>query len=638
MFSNRVWLSSFFILAFLFSCGGGGDSTPPAPPPPPPAPAADIITVVTALTANQVIIAGAETGSATATLILNLDDNSLTGTVLLDGINADSVTLNQGYAGDMGEILLNFVEDNSTSWSLPADTMQLSEMLTMLNKGELYLKVNNAMSGSLRGQMITGNIQLIFTQLSGEQAVPVVTTLASAKAAVTFNPDTGAIVAHLTTADITDATASHIHKALAGLTGAVIIELQQDANDNNHWSTTGATLDSMQMLNFNRGELYLNLHTATVASGELRAQIVPAGVDVLFTSLNGSEIVPVIVSANSGTLAMTIQIASKVIDMHVNLLGLADATDVTVNQAPLGQNGPVALTLMSDSNNDLHWLLENITLSDSQYTALFNQGLYLNVVSSTAMAGELRGQLKPKMSSSVGDATFVMAMMTPENGAMLTAFPTSIAITFNRALLPASVTLARVNLLAAGGDGGFNDGNEVTLSPVNVSVSTDTMTIDLSGASNGDDVYQLTLDGSSTTAITDTNGVILDGDNDDNAGGDLVSTFTVTTPAQVITLTLLKTQIFTPTCASSGCHGGASPQQGMNLSASQIFSNIVNVSSAEVPSLMRVKPGDPDNSYLVQKVEGTASVGSRMPFGQPALTVAEIDMIRQWISDGALDN
>ncbi|MCJ8319266.1 MAG: CHRD domain-containing protein [Colwellia sp.] len=640
MFANKVWLPHFFVLVLLLACGGGGDSsptpTPPTPPPPPPPPVT--LTVTTSVTATEVIIGGAETGSATATLILNLDDNSLTGIVTLDGISADSVTLNQGYAGDDGDILLSFVADTATSWSLPTDSMQPSEMQTMLNKGELYLKVNNAVSGSLRGQMIIGNIQLIFMPLSGDQAVPVITTMASAKAAITLNPDDGAMVVHLNTEGISDATASHIHQALAGLTGGVIFELQQDANDSTHWSTSGGAFDNMQMQSFNRGEFYLNLHTATVASGELRGQIIPTSVDLSFTLLDGNQVVPEVVTDNSGTLAMTIQIASKVIDMHVNLVGLTDATGITINQAPMGQNGPIALTLMQDSSNEMHWLLENITLTDSQYAALFNQGLYLNVASAMAMSGELRGQLKPEMSSAVGDGTFVMTMITPENGAMLTTFPASIEIIFNQSLLSASVSLERVSLLAAGGDNSFNDGNEVVLSPVNIMVSTDTMTIDLSGASNGDDEYQLTLDGSSTMPITDSNGVVLDGDNDDNAGGDLVSTFTVTTPMQVTTLTQLKTQIFSPNCAVSGCHAGASPQQGMNLSASQIFSNIVNVTSSEAPNLMRVTPGDPDNSYLIQKVEGTASVGARMPLGQAALTNAEIDMIRQWILDGAQDN
>ena len=56
--------------------------------------------------------------------------------------------------------------------------------------------------------------------------------------------------------------------------------------------------------------------------------------------------------------------------------------------------------------------------------------------------------------------------------------------------------------------------------------------------------------------------------------------------------------IFTGNCALSGCHAGATPVQGQNLSSGQAFSNIVNVQSNE-SSLLRVAPGDPDASYLV---------------------------------------
>ena len=61
----------------------------------------------------------------------------------------------------------------------------------------------------------------------------------------------------------------------------------------------------------------------------------------------------------------------------------------------------------------------------------------------------------------------------------------------------------------------------------------------------------------------------------------------------------------------------------------------MNVASHEVPSLKRVKPGDPGNSYLVQKIEGTASVGSRMPLGGSPLSADQIALIRRWISEGA---
>ena len=98
--------------------------------------------------------------------------------------------------------------------------------------------------------------------------------------------------------------------------------------------------------------------------------------------------------------------------------------------------------------------------------------------------------------------------------------------------------------------------------------------------------------------------------------------------------------IFTSNCALSGCHAGAAPVQGMNLSLGQAFSNIVNVPSNE-SSLLRVTPGDPDASYLVHKIQGTQSTvggsGARMPLGGQ-LSAGEIETIRSWITAGAENN
>lgn len=102
------------------------------------------------------------------------------------------------------------------------------------------------------------------------------------------------------------------------------------------------------------------------------------------------------------------------------------------------------------------------------------------------------------------------------------------------------------------------------------------------------------------------------------------------------TLAQLQADIFTPRC--SGCHngsGGALPGS-MNLSsATATFNALVNVASQEAPSLKRVLAGNPDNSYIVQKLEGTQSVGARMPFGGPFLDQATINQVRDWIQAGA---
>jgi hypothetical protein len=99
----------------------------------------------------------------------------------------------------------------------------------------------------------------------------------------------------------------------------------------------------------------------------------------------------------------------------------------------------------------------------------------------------------------------------------------------------------------------------------------------------------------------------------------------------------IQANIFTPIC--SVCHVGGSAPEGLRLDAADSFNLLVGVPSTEVPSLLRVKAGDPDNSYIIQKLEGHAAVGAQMPNGcpstQPCLTTSTIAFIRQWITDGA---
>ncbi len=101
-------------------------------------------------------------------------------------------------------------------------------------------------------------------------------------------------------------------------------------------------------------------------------------------------------------------------------------------------------------------------------------------------------------------------------------------------------------------------------------------------------------------------------------------------------LASIQANIFTPSCALSGCHSGASPQAGLLLTSANSFASLVNVPSTQVSLLMLVKPGDALNSYLVQKVEGTASFGVQMPRLMPPLSAQKIQVLRSWIDKGAL--
>ena len=100
------------------------------------------------------------------------------------------------------------------------------------------------------------------------------------------------------------------------------------------------------------------------------------------------------------------------------------------------------------------------------------------------------------------------------------------------------------------------------------------------------------------------------------------------------TLASVQANVFNPSCIV--CHSGANAPQGLRLDAANSFTNLVGVPSREDSSFLRVAPGDPGQSYLIHKLEGTASVGDQMPSGGPPIPQSTINFVRQWITDGAL--
>lgn len=93
--------------------------------------------------------------------------------------------------------------------------------------------------------------------------------------------------------------------------------------------------------------------------------------------------------------------------------------------------------------------------------------------------------------------------------------------------------------------------------------------------------------------------------------------------------------------ACINCHAPGGISVGfINFRADDLYTRLVNGGSRQKVGAVLVVPGDPDNSYLVQKLEGRSGIiGLRMPFnGPPYLTDGQILVIRRWIQTGAPNN
>jgi len=94
--------------------------------------------------------------------------------------------------------------------------------------------------------------------------------------------------------------------------------------------------------------------------------------------------------------------------------------------------------------------------------------------------------------------------------------------------------------------------------------------------------------------------------------------------------------------ACVGCHTdqGRTPPVNLVLTEGRSYQQLVGRASTGKPGATLVIPGDPDNSYLVKKLERAPDiVGERMPRNNgPFLTEGQMRVIRRWISDGAANN
>ncbi len=345
-------------------------------------------------------------------------------------------------------------------------------------------------------------------------------------------------------------------------------------------------------------------------------------------SLSPAQIYPAPTSNATAAATVTVNLVTGATSGKVVLTGLT-ATGVTISAGFAGATGTTVLTLAQNATTAGEWdLAPTAMLTADQVTMLLEGGLYLVATSAAHPSGEIRGQITPS-NISVAWTTLSGAQETPP----VTTTATGVAAT--TVDMVANTVSVFVNTTGA------TDATAVELD-TQMQGATPTKLVALTKNAVNMGSWSVMLSPITATDVSNFSkglwyvNVLTPADPNGAIRGQVMPPV-MTTPA--VTLTQLQTEIFTPKC--SGCHNGVGtvPPGALNLTAGGSYKALVNVATGEQPNLKYVVPGDPANSYLLQKLLGTSGIsGARMPLNGPYLDAATTAQVAAWIAAGAANN
>jgi len=313
--------------------------------------------------------------------------------------DATAAHIHTGKLGSNGDVFVTLEQDDEvmTDWVVPEGTMIDSDTLAVLLDGGHYVNVHTPefAGGEIRGQILTDNYAVATFDLSGNQEVPMVSTMADGDGYALVDTTDYSVELTVVTSGLDDASAAHIHTGRIGTNGDVLVALEQSMDDSNVWMTPSNTQINADIFAvLASGGHYVNVHTPANAGGELRGQILTSNYGFTSFKLSGEQEVPAVESDASGEGYALINMDNYALELLVNTMGVDDATGAHIHTGRIGTNGDVLVALEQSTTDAGMWMTPANTMINAEiFEVLASGGHYVNVHTPANTGGEIRGQI-----------------------------------------------------------------------------------------------------------------------------------------------------------------------------------------------------------------------------------------------------
>lgn len=331
---------------------------------------------------NQEVPTNTSAASGTSNITYNKNSNTLTYTINYSGVTPTAMHFHKGAVGVSGPVVLAVPSpySNGMSGSLTLTEEQEVDFLA----GLWYLNIHSAAfpGGEIRGQVVSDNFTVISNvSANSKQEVPQNPSTATAVFNGLLDKTTKKITYTLSINGLTP-TVLHLHTGDVGVSGPVAVALAAGGG------TTDA-LTATQEADLLAGRLYVNIHSATYAGGEIRGQVTALNQIVYATTANAQAEVPTNSSTAIAAVYTLYNRTTKSLAYTINFTGVVP-TNMHFHKGAIGVNGGVESAIAGPY---ITGMKGTATLTAAQETDLFANLWYFNLHSAAFPGGEIRGQL-----------------------------------------------------------------------------------------------------------------------------------------------------------------------------------------------------------------------------------------------------
>ena len=337
--------------------------------------------------------------------MLQKHEGKLSINVVVDGLSGPitGAHLHQGVAGTNGGVVQDLTP--MVSGNRINGTVDPSMYLAALKGDSLYINIHTTANaaGEIRGQLVMEPYLHFDAMLDEAQETTPVTGANDGigEATLMLNRTFDTLWYRAQMNDLSGAiTGAHFHKGEAGVSGGVVVGIPSGNINGNviMGMVTGTALADTFVRDLLNGSIYLNIHTAMNANGEVRGQVYRTFREGYTYHLNGAQEEPEVTSAASGTGMVSIDRDQSSAHYMMVFDGLANFQAAHFHNNVSGMNGAVMYNITPNHNNGGifgYWL-------DSDPMTPFTTGMsnkfrkdsvYVNVHTTANANGEIRGDV-----------------------------------------------------------------------------------------------------------------------------------------------------------------------------------------------------------------------------------------------------